>query len=538
MAEGHTNQSSASVTNSDSKTNTFHNKIEKSSFLFYDAKIFTWKGDLKSLKAFVATILKCDNGKWSSPRAEEKLFKNEEFSLKWFGPKKKKLQIMKDNQEKSLQAALEESAQTNGVKILNEKVETTTHVDDASQQQQDAKLQHVDENHSVCGNCEEYKHQIANIMTLVAEIKAKQQEESQRAVSDATKFEITIKTLSAQNNKMAAEIELLKSGMSELSSDNANIKCVLDIKQNEWTKVTKKAKKLNNPAVKNTKKINPTSNTFQVLDIEEANPTNGNAHNNTEAKQTRGPSKDNLTRYRKLPEFKDKDTRKGHSSTADTTTNSTTKYNQPKQEKAVLVIGDSMVKHIDGGKIGRAARSKAISHSYSGATVNQLARKFDECQSEELLYNTIILHVGTNDLVREEPEKVAADMDDLVNKVKAHTNKVAVSGAIKRYDGKVNNYKIEQYNKLIHGLCSKHNIAYIDNSCIGRSLLNASNLHLNRDGDKALGSAFCTYLKSDRISTRNSDYHFFRLPSGRQSRQREWTMYLSHVKHMMKHNVE
>ena len=74
-------------------------------------------------------------------------------------------------------------------------------------------------------------------------------------------------------------------------------------------------------------------------------------------------------------------------------------------------------------------------------------------------YNTIILHVGMNDLVREEPEKVAADMDNLVNKVKAHTNKIAVSGAIKRYDGKVNNYKIEQYNKLIHGLCSKHNIA-------------------------------------------------------------------------------
>ena len=214
-------------------------------------------------------------------------------------------------------------------------------MDDASQQQQDAKLQHVDENHSVCGNCKEYKHQIANIMTLVAEIKAKQQEELQRAVSDATKFEITIKTLSAQNNKMAAKIELLKSGMSKLSSDNANTKCVLDIKQNERTKVTEKVKKSNNPAVKNTNKINPTPNTFQVLDIEETNPTNGNAHNNPEAYQTRGPSKDNLTRYRKLLEFKDKDTRKGHSSTADTTPKSTTNNNQPKQEKAVLVLGDS-----------------------------------------------------------------------------------------------------------------------------------------------------------------------------------------------------
>ena len=294
---------------------------------------------------------------------------------------------------KSLQTALEESAQANGVKIQDEKTKTATHVDDASQQkqqQQDPKRQHVDENHSECGNSEEYRHQIANIMTLVAEIKSKQQEESQRAISDSAKLEITIKTLSAQNNKMEAEIELLKSGMSELSGDNASIKCVLDMKQNEWTKVTEKTKKLNNPAVKNTDKIDPIPNTFQVLqDVEETSPTN--AQNNTEAYQTRGPSKDNLTRYRKLPEFKDKETRKGRCSTGGTNTKSTTKCNQPKQEKAVLVIGDSMVKHIDGNKIGRAARSKAVCHSYSGATVNQLARKFDECQSEDLQYNTIQL---------------------------------------------------------------------------------------------------------------------------------------------------
>ena len=123
MAEGNTIRSSVSVAISDNKTSAFDNKLEKSFFLFYDAKNFTWKGDLKSLKAFVATIMKCDNGKWSSPREDEKLFKNEEFSLKWFGPKKKKLQIMKDNQMKSLQTALEE------------KTKTAMHVDDASQQQ-------------------------------------------------------------------------------------------------------------------------------------------------------------------------------------------------------------------------------------------------------------------------------------------------------------------------------------------------------------------------------------------------------------------
>ena len=193
------------------------------------------------------------------------------------------------------------------------------------------------------------------------------------------------------------------------------------------------------------------------------------------------------------------------------------------------------LKHIDGNKIGRAARGKAISHSYSGATVNRLAKKFDENHAEKEQYNTIILHVGTNDLVREEPKKVAADMENLINKAKAHTNKLAVSGVIKRYDGKVNNHKIDQYNKLVNDLCSKHKITFINNSCIGKSLLNRSNLHLNRDGDKALGSSFCTYLKSDRISTRNSNNHFFRPPSGR---LKEWTMYLNHVKRMMKHKLE
>ena len=91
MAECNKNRSFGSIENSDHKTDSVVNKKEKSSFLFYNESNFAWKGDLKSLKAFVATILTGDDAKWSSPRAEEKLFKTAEFSLKWHGPKKKKL---------------------------------------------------------------------------------------------------------------------------------------------------------------------------------------------------------------------------------------------------------------------------------------------------------------------------------------------------------------------------------------------------------------------------------------------------------------
>ena len=65
-----------------------------------------------------------------------------------------------------------------------------------------------------------------------------------------------------------------------------------------------------------------------------------------------------------------------------------------------------MLKHIEATKVQRAARSKTVCHSYSGATVGQLQKKFEEnCQNDE--YKTIIIHVGTNDLVHEDENHVA-----------------------------------------------------------------------------------------------------------------------------------
>ena len=37
-----------------------------------------------------------------------------------------------------------------------------------------------------------------------------------------------------------------------------------------------------------------------------------------------------------------------------------------------------MVKHIDAKKIAKAARCKAVSHSYSGTTIHQLNEKFND----------------------------------------------------------------------------------------------------------------------------------------------------------------
>ena len=126
---------------------------------------------------------------------------------------------------------------------------------------------------------------------------------------------------------MAAEIEQLKSTIVELDGDNANIKCVLDIKQNEWTKVDTKAKKSTRNM--NTNKIPLKANTFQTLDVEESNPRNG--YNYKEASQTKTTLKGSPTHHRNR-----KESNMDPRNTADTNK----RHNQEKQEKAVLVIGE------------------------------------------------------------------------------------------------------------------------------------------------------------------------------------------------------
>jgi hypothetical protein len=105
-------------------------------------------------------------------------------------------------------------------------------------------------------------------------------------------------------------------------------------------------------------------------------------------------------------------------------------------------------------------------------------------------------------------------METLITKAKhTHANEVAASSVIRRYDNKVRASNITHYNNLLHQLCIKHNITYIDNDCIDRSMLiNGSNLHLNKHGGKSLGGAFCAFLKPKRIPVPPTSYrneHFY-----------------------------
>ncbi len=173
--------------------------------------------------------------------------------------------------------------------------------------------------------------------------------------------------------------------MKNYPNDNHHVKRILDIEQNEWTKIEEKKKAIAHsgqrasqnttlgvdaPAQRAAAKRQPRrqpreqpaqyKNPFSVL------PDHANYSDPKEVQVEE--RKTSHIRHRSSNQNFAK-SKKSRSSSPNNPNHHEQETSSKPNHKLVLVIGDSMVKKIDQRKIGRAARSNAVCHSYSGATV-------------------------------------------------------------------------------------------------------------------------------------------------------------------------
>lgn len=241
--------SSSPSTNSQYRNDIVDTEIQKSTFLYLCDQEFIWKGDLNASKQFVTADLKL-NGKCLSPGGETKQISSPDFGLKWYGPTKKRVVVVKDK-ERYLKIALKNYAHTIDGDNEQETCEnkTSKHVGHILAEDN---IHDSNSEHSTCEHCESYKLEIAKIMALVTKIQKKQSEEDQNTITRAEESDAKIKTLAEDNNKMAAELESLKANVEELAGENESIMSILELKQNDWIKVetTKKVASANKPEIR------------------------------------------------------------------------------------------------------------------------------------------------------------------------------------------------------------------------------------------------------------------------------------------------
>jgi len=151
------------------------------------------------------------------------------------------------------------------------------------------------------------------------------------------------------------------------------------------------------------------------------------------------------------------------------------------KRRVVAIMGDSMTKEIKGYEMSNDSEI-IVSKSFSGATVNCMKDYIKPTLNKKP--ELLILHCGTNDIRKSNPDDLAENILELALECSKSTN-VIVSSLVQRNDGL--NDKIKETNQTLQKLCNDRNIGYIDNNNIDpQRHLNKSKLHLNRTGSRLL----------------------------------------------------
>jgi len=82
--------------------------------------------------------------------------------------------------------------------------------------------------------------------------------------------------------------------------------------------------------------------------------------------------------------------------------NDDTENSMPANESTTLLIGDSVIKNIQGTHLGKAVGHRVVVKSFSGATTKAMKDYLKPYL--ELSPDQVILHVATNDLKHKEPQ--------------------------------------------------------------------------------------------------------------------------------------
>ena len=170
------------------------------------------------------------------------------------------------------------------------------------------------------------------------------------------------------------------------------------------------------------------------------------------------------------------------------------------EKKKVFVLGDSMVKHIQGWDITKKQENKhkVYIRQLTGSKVicmNDYIKPYIRENNPDHIF-----HVGTNDIpTSNHALAIAQSIVDLAKSVKTQDRSVAISGIIPRNDQW--NNKVRAVNDSLAPVCEKDNIWVIDHSrsIDPRKNLNNSKLHLNIKGSNKLRDKFVRYLKGTKL---------------------------------------
>jgi lysophospholipase L1-like esterase len=168
---------------------------------------------------------------------------------------------------------------------------------------------------------------------------------------------------------------------------------------------------------------------------------------------------------------------------------------QRKKKKKVVLVGDSLVRHV--GRNLQVQSSGFRSICKPGARISQLLPEIKKKVEPEA---TVLIQVGTNNLRMDETEVIMKEYEDLVKGVKEdREGEVVVMGILPRQDiSDALESKRTDINRQLKWMCSKEDVKYweVDFNPWKAGFLGSDGLHLNPRGADVVARQVFMMMKS------------------------------------------
>ena len=168
----------------------------------------------------------------------------------------------------------------------------------------------------------------------------------------------------------------------------------------------------------------------------------------------------------------------------------------PKRLIQTLIVGDYTLKNVRS-----STNTKVL--IYPNDTVSDLTRRIGNIVEEHPNVQNIVLHIGTNDVVKRESEVLKKDLIDLLNTVSYLKAEVTISGPlppIGRGDEKFS--RLMNLNTFLYSTCSARSVCFIDNFNFfwdRRHFFTRNGVLLNRSGVQLFLSNLFYFLRHPSV---------------------------------------
>ncbi|CAH3140907.1 unnamed protein product, partial [Porites evermanni] len=201
-------------------------------------------------------------------------------------------------------------------------------------------------------------------------------------------------------------------------------------------------------------------------------------------------------------------------------------------DRITVVVGDSIMKNLQGRKLAKAVGHRVVVKAFPGATIHDM--KSHIILTVERCPDQICLHIGTNDLKSKEPNVAADAIVDLAREIENSCDAETVLSEITTRND-AHSDAVKTVNRRLKQFSRQNGWKLISHANITQNGLNKGGLHLNREGNDSLHRNFFAFKGHSTKTYRNFsifDRENFRRDISRQdwssiksNNPQDWAMY-------------